>query len=139
MILSTIIGLNRPMIVLADQAVVNAQDLQGKEITAKNTETRLVHVRSLAASCAACHGTNGNSAGTDRGGNAINLSGMDSKDFIMQMLTFKSGERPATVMQHHAKGLNSEEITDLAEYFSAQIIKIPVRLNSQKLSAQSTN
>lgn len=130
----TIIGLSHPMIVIADEANVATLDLQANEITAKNMETRHVHVRSLAASCAACHGTNSSSSG-----NIANLSGMYSKDFILQMLAFKSGERTATVMHHHAKGLNSEEITDLAEYFSAQVSKTSVVLHPQKLSVQSLN
>lgn len=73
------------------------------------------HIRTLAASCAACHGSNGNALA----GNAI-LAGMDKAYFTTQMLAFKNGDRPATVMHRHAKGLQTEEINQLADYFSTQ-------------------
>ena len=73
------------------------------------------HIRTLAASCAACHGTQGNSAG-----GLPSLAGLDRKYFIVQMQAFASGERKATVMHHHAKGLKLDEIEQLASYFSSQ-------------------
>ena len=93
-----------------------------------------VHIRSLAASCAACHGTNGNSSG-----NAAKLAGMGKVYFVTQMQAFKSGERASTVMHRHVKGLNPQEISDLAEYFSAQVPHQPSALPSQKLSRSSHN
>ena len=74
-----------------------------------------LHTRTLAASCAACHGTNGNALA----GNAV-LAGMDQTYFISQMLAFKNGDRAATVMHRHAKGLQVDEINELAAYFAAQ-------------------
>lgn len=74
-----------------------------------------VHIRTLAASCAACHGTNGNSVG----GTPV-LAGLDQRHFTSQMMAFRSGERPSTVMHRHAKGLSPEEIEQLAAYFAAQ-------------------
>lgn len=71
--------------------------------------------RSLSASCAACHGTNGKSAG----GMPV-LAGLDKAYFVTQMKDFKSGTRPATVMHHHASGYTDEEYERMAEYFSAQ-------------------
>jgi len=73
------------------------------------------HARGLAASCAACHGTNGNSVG----GTAV-LAGMDRALFIKQMQDFKSGVRPATVMHQHARGYTDAEIEKLADFFSSQ-------------------
>ena len=73
------------------------------------------HSRNLAASCAACHGTNGNNAG----GMPV-LAGMDKALFISQMKNFKSGARPATVMHNHAKGYTDEEFGKLADFFAAQ-------------------
>ena len=73
------------------------------------------HIQVLAASCAACHGTDGNSVG----GTPV-LAGLDSLHFIRQMKAFRSGERPATVMQRHAKGLTEDEIVGLAAFFSTQ-------------------
>ena len=74
-----------------------------------------LHARTLAASCAACHGSNGNALA----GNAV-LAGMDKTYFITQMLAFKNGDRAATVMHRHAKGLQVDEINELAAYFAAQ-------------------
>lgn len=73
------------------------------------------HLRILAASCAACHGTAGNSVG----GTPV-LAALDRTYFITQMQAFRSGTRPATVMQKHAKGLTEAEIEQLADYFAKQ-------------------
>jgi len=73
------------------------------------------HIKTLAASCAACHGTNGNSVG----GTPV-LAGLDKSHFIKQMQSFRDGGRESTVMHHHAKGLTPEEIDLLADYFSLQ-------------------
>ncbi len=88
------------------------------------------HTRTLAASCAACHGTNGNALA----GNAI-LAGMDKTYFIAQMLAFKNGDRPATVMHRHAKGLQVDEINQLAAYFAAQKKVAAIRPATQTLKA----
>ena len=79
-----------------------------------------LHIRTLAASCAACHGTNGNPINVKNFTGLPILAGLDTQYFITQMLAFKSGERPATVMHHHAKGLTIDEINLLAIYFSQQ-------------------
>ena len=73
------------------------------------------HTQTLAASCAACHGSQGNSVG----GTSV-LAGLDASHFVLQMTAFKNGTRSATVMHRHAKGLTPEEINDLAVYFSQQ-------------------
>ena len=83
------------------------------------------HLRVLSASCAACHGTNGNSVG----GTPV-LAGLDREYFLLQMNSFRDGSRGSTVMHHHAKGLTPEEITQLAEYFATQ----PRARNSAPLS-----
>lgn len=85
------------------------------DLNSVNSLSNSPHIRTLAASCAACHGSNGNSAGI-----TPNLAGLDDGYFITQMLAFKDGSRPATVMHHHAKGLNIEEINLLANFFAAQ-------------------
>lgn len=84
-------------------------------ISSPETLSNTPHIRTIAASCAACHGTNGNALN----GNAV-LAGMDGAYFTAQMFAFKDGSRPATVMQRHAKGLNVDEINLLADYFSTQ-------------------
>lgn len=101
------------------------------ELDAQNANA---HVRSLAASCAACHGTNGNSVG-----HSAKLAGIEKSDFLTKMVAFKLGERKATVMNKHAKGLNAHEIETLAIYFSTQTPLQPTNLTSQVLNKNHEN
>ncbi len=73
------------------------------------------HARNLAGSCAACHGTNGHS----KSGMPA-LAGLDRTYFVTALKEFKSGVRPATVMQHHAKGYTDAEFELLADFFASQ-------------------
>jgi cytochrome subunit of sulfide dehydrogenase len=73
-------------------------------------------VRSLAANCAACHGTNGVSVG----GAIAGLAGMNKEYFVNQMRLFKEGKREATLMHQIAKGYSDADIIALAGYFSEQ-------------------
>lgn len=73
-------------------------------------------VRSWAASCAACHGTNGHA---QPGMTA--LAGVPKEWIVQKMLDFKAGRAPAaTVMHQLAKGYSDEQITAIAAYFAAQ-------------------
>lgn len=89
--------------------------LSGAVSSTETNQTNFIHIRTLAASCAACHGTNGNSHST-----TPVLAGLDATYFSNQMLAFKNGRRASTVMHHHAKGLTDDEIMQLANYFSEQ-------------------
>lgn len=73
------------------------------------------HLRVLAASCAACHGTAGNSVG----GTPV-LAGLDRSHFILQMQSFREGTRTSSVMHHHARGVTPQEIEALADHFAVQ-------------------
>jgi cytochrome c553 len=72
-------------------------------------------VRSMAASCAACHGTNGRAA---PGSAVAGLAGRSKEDLVQVMAQFKGGQRPATVMHQIAKGYTEAETAAMAEYFS---------------------
>ena len=74
-------------------------------------------VRSLAANCAACHGTNGRPAA---GSTLAGLAGKPKDELLTAMKQFKQGSKPATVMHQLAKGYSDEEIAALADYFSKQ-------------------
>jgi cytochrome c553 len=108
----------------------NAAEVLSSQDTLSNTP----HIRTLAASCAACHGSNGNSVST-----TPSLAGLDGAYFTAQMLAFKDGSRPATVMHHHAKGLNVDEINLLAAYFSQQKRVANVAPKPQILKASHEN
>ena len=85
-----------------------------------------------AASCAACHGPDGNSLG-----GTPTLAALNQQYFIQRMQGFKDGSVSSTVMHHHAKGLTSEEITALAAYFAQQPRQTPQPLPHQSfLGAQ---
>ena len=74
--------------------------------------------RNLAAQCANCHGTNGQSQGGIPG-----LAGQAQAGMISQMNAFKSGQRSgpaATVMHQIAKGYTDEQIALMAAFFAAQ-------------------
>ena len=104
--------------------------MSAEVLVSVDTLSNSSHIRTLAASCAACHGSNGNSIG-----NMPPLAGIDGNYFVAQMLAFKSGERPATVMHHHAKGLNIDEINLLGAHFSQQKRAINVVPKTQTLKA----
>ena len=71
--------------------------------------------RSLAATCTACHGTDGISVG----GVPPSLAGQN-KDYLLQQLKdYKAGKRPATIMHQHAKGYSDEQLERIAAYFAA--------------------
>ena len=74
-------------------------------------------VRSLAASCAACHGTAGRAVA---GSSVAGLAGRPKDELVQLMGQFKKGERPATLMHQIAKGYGDDEIAALADYFSKQ-------------------
>ena len=103
-------------VLISTASVAKAAEVVSSLDSLSNTS----HIRTLAASCAACHGTNGNAVGGNAVNNNFTLAGMNGKYFVAQMLAFKNASRPATVMHHHAKGLNEDEINLLAIYFSQQ-------------------
>lgn len=67
----------------------------------------------LASSCLSCHGPGGKSKGA-----IPSLAGLEKAYFIKAMQDFKSGARPASVMNRHAKGYTDAEYEQMAEYFS---------------------
>ena len=74
-----------------------------------------LQVRSWAASCAACHGTDGRAQpGME------SLAGANKDDMVKKMLDFKNGRRPATIMHQLSKGYSDEQIVAIAGYFAAQ-------------------
>ena len=72
--------------------------------------------RSLAATCANCHGTDGRSVTRE----VPALAGQPKEFLVSQMKAFQEGKRPATVMHQIAKGYTDAQIDLLAGYLSAQ-------------------
>lgn len=72
-----------------------------------------LQARAWAASCAACHGTQGKSQG-----GIPSIAGVDRQQLLDKLLAYKNGTQPATVMHQHAKGYTDAEIARLADHFS---------------------
>ncbi|ABK45486.1 sulfide dehydrogenase (flavocytochrome), cytochrome c subunit [Magnetococcus marinus MC-1] len=70
----------------------------------------------LANTCAGCHGTNGVAVGPAM----PTIAGQPAAHLVNMMKEFKSGERPATIMDRIAKGYSDEEITELSKYLATQ-------------------
>lgn len=75
-----------------------------------------LYARSLAATCANCHGTDGRAA---PGSSLTGLAGLDKNYIVAQMKAFQAGSRPATVMHQISKGFSDTQVEALATYFAA--------------------
>jgi cytochrome subunit of sulfide dehydrogenase len=83
---------------------------------AQNADAQALRTRALAATCAQCHGTDGQAVS---GAAVPGLAGLPAPYFTEQMAAFKAGTRPATVMHQLAKGYTDAQIATLAAYFAA--------------------
>jgi len=72
--------------------------------------------RNLAATCANCHGTNGQA----RGDTVKPLAGMAADRIVTTFNAYKTGALPATIMHQIAKGYTDEQVQAIAAYFAAQ-------------------
>jgi cytochrome c553 len=74
-----------------------------------------VHLaRNLAATCANCHGTNGQARGDMKV-----LAGVSAGKITTMLADFKSGAQPATIMHQIAKGYTDEQVRLIAAYYAA--------------------
>jgi cytochrome c553 len=76
---------------------------------------QVLALKTLAATCANCHGTDGRAV---QGSGITSLAGLERSYFLKQMADFKSGARPATVMHQISKGYSDAQIDALASYFA---------------------
>ena len=75
-----------------------------------------VATRSMAATCAACHGTSGHSVTKT----VEPLAGRPKERIVELMQAFKTGKKPATIMQQISKGYTDQQIDMIAGYFAEQ-------------------
>ena len=73
--------------------------------------------RNLAATCANCHGTNGNAV---KGSGLDSLAGVLKDKTLQKLADFKSGDKPASIMHQIAKGYTDAQLDLIATYFAAQ-------------------
>jgi cytochrome subunit of sulfide dehydrogenase len=71
--------------------------------------------RNLAATCANCHGTNGQAVGDMKP-----LAGVAAEKIVAALADFKGGAQGGTIMPQIAKGYSDEQIRLVAAYFAAQ-------------------
>ena len=83
-------------------------------LASAHAQTTDRQARAWAASCAACHGTDGRSAG-----GIPPITGRDAEVLYRTLLEFKNNQRPAaTVMHQHTKGYTDEELRRIAQHFA---------------------
>jgi cytochrome c553 len=75
--------------------------------------------RNLAATCANCHGTNGQA----KGDTVKPLAGVSAEKIIAAINDYKSGAQPATIMHQISKGYTDDQIKLIAAFFAAQPAK----------------
>jgi sulfide dehydrogenase cytochrome subunit len=80
-------------------------------------DARALNLKSLAATCAACHGTDGKAHPE---GATTPLAGLPRANLAGALREFRDGKRSATVMHQLAKGYTDEQIDAIAAYFAAQ-------------------
>ena len=72
--------------------------------------------RSLAATCANCHGTQGR----PRGATMPPLAGMKAEVMLELLADYRRGAQPGTVMPQIVKGYTEEQLRLVAAYFAVQ-------------------
>jgi len=72
--------------------------------------------KTKSATCAACHGADGNSVTPDW----PSLAGQHSSYIVRQLKAFKGGDRQDVTMKPFADMLSEQDMLDIAAYFSAQ-------------------
>ena len=70
--------------------------------------------QTIGLTCVVCHGPGGQGTKT-----IPPLAGRNADQTYAALLAYKSGSRPSTVMDRHAKGYSDEELRAVADYFAA--------------------
>jgi cytochrome c553 len=76
-----------------------------------------LYLSSLAANCASCHPASSGRAAHDA---IATLAGLPREALAGSLREFRSGARPATVMQQISKGFSDAQIDAIAGYLAAQ-------------------
>ena len=75
--------------------------------------------KTKSATCAACHGADGNSVNPEW----PKLAGQHASYIVKQLTNFKKGDRNNATMSPMAQPLSDQDVADLAAYFSSQARK----------------
>jgi cytochrome c553 len=74
--------------------------------------------KTKAASCAACHGADGNSLNPEW----PKLAGQHETYLVKQLVYFTDGERDNATMKPMASGLTEQDMKDIAAYYASQTV-----------------
>jgi sulfide dehydrogenase cytochrome subunit len=114
--LETMMDLTRPALLAALAAsLASALTFAPLSAQAQAPAADALLARNLAATCANCHGTQGNARGDMKP-----LAGMSSEKLLASIADYKSGAQPATIMHQISKGYTDEQMKLIAGYFAAQ-------------------
>lgn len=75
--------------------------------------------KAKSATCAACHGVDGNSPS----GQYPDLAGQGAPYLLKQLRDFKSGARKSAIMKRIVEGLDQQDMKDLAAWYASQTAK----------------
>ena len=84
-------------------------------LPAAATDTPDPRARTLAATCANCHGTTGQAQGA-----LTSLAGRPAAQTLRSLDEFRDGRRPATIMHQIVKGYRADELQLIADHFARQ-------------------
>ncbi len=73
--------------------------------------------------CAACHGVDGNSISA----NIPSIAAQPKQFIVTALYMYREGRRKSEAMSVFAEKLSNADLNDLAQYFSSQKLKAPVR------------
>ena len=99
----------------ARAALLALLTLAGAAVHAKDPAA--LRTRALAATCAQCHGTDGQAV---EGEALIRLAVLPEDYILSQLMAFRSGQRPATIKHQSTKGYSQEQLETLARYFGSR-------------------
>ncbi len=95
-------------------ALIACGALLGMTLGASPAQANGASGQTIGLTCVVCHGPQG------KGAKSIPpLVGKSADQTYAALLAYKSGERPATVMDRHAKGYSDEELRAVSDYFAS--------------------
>lgn len=88
-----------------------------------------IKAATLVNNCAACHGTDGYSAGPG----VPSITGLSKSYLVKTMKAYRTGERASSVMNRIAKGYTDTQIDRMADYLSKLTFKAATQTTDQDL------
>ena len=89
----------------------------GQTAPAMPPEAQRLYLRSLASTCAHCHGTEGRAV---EGEALVRLAGLPRDYLLTQLMAFRTGDGKATIMHQITRGYSELQLEQLAQYFAGQ-------------------